>query len=138
VAAGASPDHFQSGCADAECRYTCAASGQPVATTDDAFFCVEGERLACVSNDDCPATRTCRTIAPLADRFCVLGDRGEGEGGTPCVQDDECAHALCLSRNGPEAQGRCASPCIRSADCPDAVPQCVRLPQLGWWCVSLD
>jgi hypothetical protein len=98
--------------------------------------CQDIDAAACYSNAECESSDHCTwnpqitNLDQVAITCCVLGPRGTGDAGAPCMTMDDCWSGVCAYT--PSALV-CSAPCTGKADALD--PTCpAQLP----WCVPVD
>lgn len=99
--------------------------------------CAAINSVDCFSNGDCPTGKRCQNLgdesSPVA--CCVPGLRGPKAAGEQCQTENDCASAVCVSKN---AASYCSVNCQQDEDCPEGMKYCVLVgdnsSNYGKWC----
>jgi hypothetical protein len=110
----------------------CTSSAPGVFDAGAASSCKQvtdaGDAGVCFSNADCARIDHCEfegtDPAGSGVYCCVLGPRGVGDSGAPCLGPDDCASGVCAYASLDGCNLACASACTSSADCPADLPVC--------------
>ena len=98
--------------------------------------CAEASLEECFSNHDCEGDERCQDISTSAFEIpcCVTAPRGSAAAGETCVDAEDCASGLCVSRNdGPYL---CTDTCTDVGDCPANMQECdTFFVAPGTWCL---
>ena len=111
-----------------------AAADTSLPSVDDN--CAQASLEECFSNHDCAAAKRCQDISSSGFEIpcCVSAPRGTAAVGATCVDAEDCASGLCVSRNdGPYL---CTDTCDDVNDCPANMQQCdTFFVAPGTWCL---
>ena len=86
--------------------------------------CSEQGYTDCFHNGDCEASERCENMSANDVQIpcCVTGARGTADAGVACVNENDCASALCISMN--DGPFLCSKVCQDDSECPPAAAKC--------------